>query len=197
MEKERTVTEAKISNLDGLTKVLSFKKEAQKRLLVVMQTFGIGKIVRNLKFEKVQGFTLSFLFITLVIVRLWGKTVASATSNNIQKLCNISKNTLYRALLNERFNWRMFLTPITLRFHAILQERQVNTDTNENCAILDDTTFQKTGVRIEGVSKVFDHVTRRFIYGMKCLTLAISDGISCYSINFSIHREKGKNMDYG
>ena len=79
------------------------------------------------------------------------KTVASATSNNIQKLCNVSKNTLYRALLNERINWRMFLTQITLRFHAILQERQVNTDTNEICAILDDTTFQKTGIRIEGI----------------------------------------------
>lgn len=84
MEKEETVTEAKISNLDELTKVLSLK-EAQKQLLVVKQTFGIGKIVQNLKFEKVQGFTMSSLFITLVIVRLWGKTVASATSNNIQK----------------------------------------------------------------------------------------------------------------
>lgn len=114
-----------------------------------------------------------------------------------RNICNVSKNTLYRALLNERFNWRMFLTQITLRFHAILQERQVNTDTNEICAILDDTTFQKTGVRIEGVSKVFDHVTHRFIHGMKCLTLAISDGISCYPIDFSIHREKGKNKNYG
>ena len=85
MKKKRTVTEAKISNLDELTKILSFKKEAQKQLLVVKQTFGIGKIVQNLKFEKVQGFTMSSLFITLVIVRLWGKTVASATSNNIQK----------------------------------------------------------------------------------------------------------------
>lgn len=54
MEKERTVTEAKISNLDELTKVLSVKKEVQKQLLVVMQTFGIGKIVRNLKFEKAR-----------------------------------------------------------------------------------------------------------------------------------------------
>lgn len=44
---------------------------------------------------------------------------------------------------------------------------------------------------------MFDHVTHRFIYGMKCLTLAISDGISCYPIDFSIHREKGKNKDYG
>ena len=95
-----------------------------------MQAFGIGKIVRSLKFEKVQGFTLSSLLVTLVIVRLWGKTIASATSNRLQRLCNVSKNTLYRALFNERFNWRMFLTKITLRFHAILQERQVNTDKN-------------------------------------------------------------------
>lgn len=54
MEKERTITEAKISNLDELTKVLSVKKEAKKQLLIVMQTFSIGKIVRNLKFEEVQ-----------------------------------------------------------------------------------------------------------------------------------------------
>ena len=54
MEKRETVTEAKISNLDELTKVLSVKKEAKKQLLIVMQTFSIGKIVRNLKFEEVQ-----------------------------------------------------------------------------------------------------------------------------------------------
>ena len=32
---------------------------------------------------------------------------------------------------------------------------------------------------------------------MKCLTLALSDGKSCYPINFSLHREKGKKKDYG
>ncbi len=68
--------------------------------------------------------------------------------------------------------------------------------------MLDDTTFQKSGIRIEGVSKVFDHVTHNFIYGMKCLTLALSDGKSCdgkscYPIDFSLHREKGKKKDYG
>ena len=91
----------------------------------------------------------------------------------------------------------MLLTKITLRFHAILREHQVNTDEHDTCAILDDTTFQKSGIRIEGVSKVFDHVTHNFIYGMKCLTLALSDGKSCYPIDFSLHREKGKKKDYG
>ena len=190
MEHKTTVTDAKIYNLNELTKVLSVKKQAQEQLLVVMRAWGIGKIVQNLKFEKVQGYTLSSLFVTLVIMRLCGKTIASATSNHFQGLCTVSKNTLYRTLLYARIDWRMFLAKITLRFHGILQERQVDTDDNAICAILDDTTFQKSGVRIEGVSKVFDHVTHSFIFGMKCLTLALSDGKSCYPIDFSLHCEK-------
>ena len=59
-----------------------------------MRAWVIGKIVQNLKFEKVQGYTLSSLFITLVIIRLWGKTIDSATSNHFQRLCTVSKNTL-------------------------------------------------------------------------------------------------------
>ena len=197
MENKNTVIDAKIGNLNELTKVLSVKEQAQEQLLVVMKALGIGKIVRNLKFEKAQGYTLTSLFISLLIMRLWGKTIASATSNHFHGLCTVSKNTLYRALLNARIDWRMLLTKITLRFHVILREHQVDTDEHDTCAILDDTTFQKSGIRIEGVSKVFDHVTHSFIYGMKCLTLALSDGKSCYPIDFSLHREKGKKKDYG
>ena len=197
MENKNTVIDAKIGNLNELTKVLSVKEQAQEQLLVVMKALGIGKIVRNLKFEKAQGYTLASLFISLLIMRLWGKTIASATSNHFHGLCTVSKNTLYRALLNARIDWRMLLTKITLRFHAILREHQVDTNEHDTCAILDDTTFQKSGIRIEGVSKVFDHVTHNFIYGMKCLTLALSDGKSCYPIDFSLHREKGKKKDYG
>ena len=62
MEYKNTVKDAKIGNLNKLTKVLSVKEQAQEQLLVVMQALGIGKIVRNLKFE---------------IVRLWGKTSLS------------------------------------------------------------------------------------------------------------------------
>lgn len=74
----------------------------------------------------------------------------------------------------------------------------MNTDENDTCAFPDDTTFQKNGIRIKGVSKVFNHVTHSFIYGMKCLALALSDGKSCLlpPIAFSLHRIKGKK-DYG
>ena len=48
-----TVIDAKIGNLNELTKVLSIKGQAQEQLLFDMQALGIGKIVRNLKFEKI------------------------------------------------------------------------------------------------------------------------------------------------
>uniref|UniRef100_UPI0040386991 hypothetical protein n=1 Tax=Prevotellamassilia timonensis TaxID=1852370 RepID=UPI0040386991 len=112
-----------------------------------------------LKFEKAQRYTLTSLFISLLIMRLCGKTIAGATSNHFHGLCAVSKNTPYRALLNARIDWRMLLTKVTLRFHAILLEHQVDTDEHDTCAILDNTTFQKSGIRIEGVSKVFAHVT--------------------------------------
>lgn len=156
---KNTVIDAKIGNLNELTKVLSVKEQAQEQLLVVMKALGIGKIVRNLKFEKAQRYTLTSLFISLLIMRLCGKTIAGATSNHFHGLCAVSKNTPYRALLNARIDWRMLLTKVTLRFHAILLEHQVDTDEHDTCAILDNTTFQKSGIRIEGVSKVFAHVT--------------------------------------
>ena len=74
MKNKNTVIEAKIGNLNELTKVLSVKEQAKEQLFVVMKALGIGKIIRNLKFEKIQGYTLTSLFISLLLMRLWGKT---------------------------------------------------------------------------------------------------------------------------
>ena len=58
-ENKNIVIDAKIGNLNELTKVLSVKEQAQEQLLVVIKALGIGKIVRNLKFEKAQGYSLT------------------------------------------------------------------------------------------------------------------------------------------
>ena len=72
MENKNTVKDAKIGNLNELTKVLSVKEQAQEQLLVVMKALGIGKIVRNLKFEKAQGYTLNFVRAFELYERRWG-----------------------------------------------------------------------------------------------------------------------------
>ena len=63
-------SDVKIGNLNELTKALSVKEQTKEQLLVVMKALGIGKIVRNLKFEKAQGYTLASIFISLLIMRL-------------------------------------------------------------------------------------------------------------------------------
>lgn len=47
------------------------------------------------------------------------------------------------------------------------------------------------------MSRVYDHVYGRCVLGFKLLLLAVSDGISTLPVDFSLHREKGRNGSYG
>ena len=158
----------KIGNLNELTKVLSVKEQAQEQLLVVMKALGIGKIVRNLKVREGSRLYLDLPLHLAPHHAPVGKTIASATSIIFMDFAPCQRTRCIAHF--ERPSTGECFTKITLRFHAIFREHQVDTDEHDTCAILDDTTFQKSGIRIEGVSKVFDHVTHNFIYGMKCPT---------------------------
>ena len=127
--------------------------------------------------RRAQGYTLTSLFISLLIMRLWARQSASATSNHFHGISRrVKEHAVSRTFERpHRLANASYQNNPSLPCHSP-KEHQVDTDEHDTCAILDDTTFQKSGIRIEGVSKVFDHVTHSFIYGMKCLTLALSDG---------------------
>lgn len=57
--------------------------------------------------------------------------------------------------------------------------------------------MEKTGRAIKKVGRVFDHVSGRCVLGFKLLLLAVSDGVSTLPVDFSLHREKGKDGSYG
>jgi hypothetical protein len=61
--------------------------------------------------------------------------------------------------------------------------------------IFDDTILQKTGKYIEKISRVWDHVTKRSVLGFKLLVMGYWDGVSFIPIDFSFHREPGKNKE--
>ena len=63
------------------------------------------------------------------------------------------------------------------------------------CIVFDDSTLPKTGRYIEKVSRVWDHVLNRCILGYKLLAMGYWDGVSFIPLDFSLHREKGKNAD--
>ena len=60
------------------------------------------------------------------------------------------------------------------------------------CFIVDDTMLEKSGVRMEGISRVFDHVKGRCVLGYKLLLCAFFDGRTNIPFDFSLHQEKGE-----
>jgi len=63
------------------------------------------------------------------------------------------------------------------------------------CLVLDDSDLPKTGRYIEKISRIWDHVSRRFILGYKLLAMGYWDGASFIPLDFSLHRERGSNAD--
>jgi hypothetical protein len=57
--------------------------------------------------------------------------------------------------------------------------------------------LEKTGSCIERVSRVFDHVSGQCKLGFKLLLLAFFNGKSTIGYDFTLHREKGKQKNYG
>ena len=83
-----------------------------------------------------------------------------------------------------------------------LMNKQIRIETMEEkdntavrCLVFDDSTLPKTGRYIEKVSRVWDHVLSRCILGYKLLAMGYWDGISFIPLDFSLHRERGKNAD--
>lgn len=94
-------------------------------------------------------------------------------------------------------NWRIVLLSMACRFRSIVRKHDAEEPSDSQCYIIDDTTEEKTGFHIEGLSRVFDHVKHTCVPGFKLLVLAIFDGRSTYACDLSMHREKGSEGKYG
>jgi predicted nucleic acid-binding Zn finger protein len=89
----------------------------------------------------------------------------------------------------------MILWLIGLKFIKLVAAREENHSGSPKCLIFDDSLLPKTGRYIEKISRMFDHVSKRFILGYKLLAMGYWDGTSFIPLDFSLHREKGRNAD--
>ena len=102
------------------------------------------------------------------------------------------KDVYYRALANQKINWRNLLLLFVKRYLQV-DTRLSQAQDNIKCLIFDDTEIAKTGKTIEGVSKIHSHVTQRFIFGYKLLVAGYWNGSVFIPVDFSFHRENKKN----
>jgi len=160
--------------------------------------------VANKCFEglKVKGYSLSSLFTCLLTLPFLGKkSIHNLVQHPIESIFTARKDCFYRMKNSERIHWRNVLYCFVKQFLKITNDvNKTKVDTKSpKCLIIDDSTLSKTGRRIELISRVWDHVTKRFVLGFKVLAALYYDGTSCLPVDFSMHREKGKNkkMPFG
>ena len=107
----------------------------------------------------------------------------------LEKLQGVSALQLIISLCLFRFNCESIF--------GIYRKEHAEETEQPRCFIIDDTTLEKTGVSIEGISRVFDHVKHKCVLGFKELILAYFDGRTTIPVDFSLHREKGKEKNCG
>lgn len=188
---------AKIDKLSEMEKVLNVKDATNTGLISLFGRFGLGNLPRHLSLEKLDGINSVTLILALCLLRINGNSIFAVYKSRFHGLLDTGKNCFYRMMLRPSMDWCRLLLGAICRFQAIVCKEGADRSDTPRYYILDDTTLEKFGFSMERVSRVYVHGSGCCILGFKLLLLAVSDGVSTFPVDFSLHREKGKNGNYG
>jgi len=165
-----------------------------------LNILGFQQIKKKFKSCKQSGYSFGNLISTLLLLPVMGlKTINELTSNKESSFIDkkSAKDSYYRILANQKINWRDFLFKFVKQYLLKDKDFQAPSDTTK-CLIFDDTDLAKTGKTIEGISKIFNHVSKKYYLGFKLLVAGYWNGSVFIPIDFSLHREsKNSKLKYG
>lgn len=196
--------EAKLDKINELSKLLSDKDSLSRNLIALCRYFRMGKIMAGCGIVKKKGVPGTVLMLFLLIIRICSVSKFQLYLNNYFSLLDtsIGKNCMYRFVNNPKYNWRSLLYGVVRSFLRIVSKEKVKaergkTEKQPSFFVMDDTTLEKSGIAMENISRVFDHVRHKCILGYKLLTLSYFDGTTLLPADFSLHAEKGQKGTYG
>jgi len=180
-------------------KIFELKKDFSHRWLEVdfihtaIKAFHFSSLIKSFSHFKKRGYGFDLVLSLLISQVFMGESsVNSLVNNKNRTLASIRKDVFYRLKNKSVIDWRVILWQFVLRFLKIMEQKSGQTD-RVRCLILDDSLLEKTGRFIEKASRVWDHVKQRSILGFKLNLLGYWDGLSFIPVDFSLHREKGRN----
>ena len=165
-------------------------------ILSSLKSFSFSAVCKCLNPLKQRGYSFESIFSCLISLPFLGlQTVHSFTGSVMAAHIEARKDVFYRLKNNPGIYWRMILWMFGLKFIKLVAAQGENNISAPKCVIFDDSDLPKTGKFIEKVSRMWDHVSKRFILGYKLLAMGYWDGASFIPLDFSLHREKGRNAD--
>lgn len=165
-------------------------------ILGSLKCFSFSVFCKCLEPLKQRGYSFESIFSCLICLPFLGiQTVHSLTGSIMAKHIEARKDVFYRLKNSHRICWRLILWMFGMRFIKLAKAHGERDKSSVKCLVLDDTSLPKTGRYIEKVSRIWDHVLNRCILGYKLLVMGYWDGLSFIPLDFSLHRERGKNAD--
>jgi hypothetical protein len=98
---------------------------------------------------------------------------------------SFKKNTAYRFLNSCSHNWSKLLLLLATAIINVINS--LTSEDRTSVLIVDDSLYDRgRSKKVELLSRVYDHTTKKFVKGFKMLTLGWSDGTSFIPVAFSL-----------
>lgn len=164
-------------------------------VLSSLKCFSFSSLCKSTSEIKVRGYSFQMIFTVLVSLPFIGTpTVNSMVNGFVKHHIEAGKDTFYRLKNNAGICWRLLLWLFASKFIRLTESRGTGCK-GLKCMVFDDTVIGKSGRYIEKVSRVWDHVLHGYRLGFKLLLMGYWDGVSFIPVDFSYHRERGKNKE--
>jgi hypothetical protein len=162
-------------------------------LVNLLSFFEFKRVYGVLKPLKKRGYDIIHVFpLFIVLPFLKHASIHALFKSRSKDLCAAQKDVYYQFKNMENIPWRRLLLNFVKRFVVIVEKKTQTIKEGNRCLIIDDSLLDKRGKTIEFAGKLWDHVTHSYKLGLRLLLLCY-DGTSNLPLDFSLHREKGKN----
>lgn len=183
-----------IQSVEELKKYFSCSTKMVDYLVNLLSFFEFKRVYGALNPLKKRGYDIINVFPLFIILPFLKHASIHALFKSPSKdLSCAQKDVYYRFKNMEIIPWRKLLLNFVKRFVVIVEKKAQEVNEGKRCLIIDDSLLDKRGKTIEFAGKLWDHVTHSYKLGLRLLLLCYYDGTSNLPLDFSLHREKGKN----
>jgi hypothetical protein len=144
----------------------------------------IGSMLKKSNIIKQKEYcTRTLLFFIILLPFIKNTLCAFWTISWISRQTEAHKDTWYRFLNNERFNWRKLVTCLALKVIGYSNDVPLK----DKVLIADDSIAPKTEKKMEMVSYHFDHKSGKSVLGNQYLQLGFHNGVIFYPLDMAMN----------
>ena len=160
--------------MSRLSRTSLFENALSSIIRAFFISFNIGTLLKKVGAYKNKGIPAVAVFRQLFTLVFMHKSLFQALRSDGTD--NIAKDTFYRFLNSCNINWRSFIHLLAGKVIGEKLEHLTDPD-RVNVFIVDDTLYERArSLKVELLSRVYDHCRHVYTCGFRLLTLGWSDG---------------------